>query len=609
MYLLILVLDFQAPVSLINKILALLTKAERKKAVLLLLMMIFVAFLDVMGVASIMPFTAVLANPELIQSNQILNFLYKLFGFRGHDDFLWALGLMLFLLMLFSLACRAISIYAQLRFTLMREYSISSRLFGCYLRQPYSWFLNQNSATLGKMILAEVNQVILGGVLPLLNVISQGTVSVIMVLMLLLIDPVLAMTVALVLGVSYGVIFLLTNQFLQRIGRECHVSNGNRFKVINEAFGAIKELKFLGLEDIFLRRFSAEAKIFAGHQASERIIGQLPRFGLEGIAFGGMMGVLLYLMAKNQNIAEVLPIIALYAFAGYRLMPALQQVYVSIVALKFTKRALDGLHTDLCSMSLVNPPSQPEELMALNSEIKLEDISFSYETNGPPVLQNISLKIPAQSTIGFIGSTGSGKSTLIDVVMGLLKPSDGELIIDGKKISNKNVASWRDQIGYVPQSIYLVDDSIAANIAFGIPGHEIDYQAVVQSAKIANLDEVVKGFPGGYETIVGDRGIRLSGGQRQRIGIARALYRRPKILVLDEATSALDNKTESEVLDSIRRQGEDITIIMVAHRLSTIRDCDQICVLNKGSIIAIGNHGDLLRESQEYRNFLSPKSV
>jgi ABC-type multidrug transport system fused ATPase/permease subunit len=596
-------------VSLIFKILDLLTKAERKKAALLLLVMIFVAFLDVMGVASIMPFTAVLANPELIHSNQILNFLYNQFGFHGRADFLWALGLILFLLMLFSLACRATSIYAQLRFTLMREYSISSRLLGHYLSQPYSWFLNQNSAALGKMILSEVNQVILGGVLPLLNLISQGTVSIIMVLMLLLIDPALAITVAFVLGLSYGAIFVLTNKFLQRIGRECHISNGNRFKVINEAFGAIKELKFLGLEDIFLRRFSMEAKIFARHQASERIIGQLPRFGLEGVAFGGMMSVLLYLMAKNQNIAEVLPIVALYAFAGYRLMPALQQVYVSVISLKFTKRTLDNLHADLCSMSLVSPSGQAEELITLHSEIKLAGISFSYDANEPAILRNVSLRIPAHSSIGFMGATGSGKSTLIDIIMGLLKPSVGEVVVDEKNLSDHNIAAWQKQIGYVPQSVYLVDDSIAANIAFGVPKCEIDHQAVAQSAKIANLEEVIKGLPNGYETVVGDRGIRLSGGQRQRIGIARALYRNPKILILDEATSALDNETESKVLDSIRRRSENITIIMVAHRLSTIRECDQICVMNKGGILALGNHEYLLRESQEYRNFLSPRSV
>lgn len=595
--------------NLIIKILNLLTKAERKDALLLLVLMIFIAFLDVLGVASIMPFMVVLASPELIHSNQILNFLYKEFNFQERANFLWALGATIFLLMLFSLACRAISIYAQLRFTLMREYCISSRLFSGYLSQSYSWYLNQNSAKLGKMILSEVNQVILGGVLPLLSLISQGTVSIILVLMLLLIDPALAVTVAFVLGVSYGVIFALSNKFLQRIGSECHISNSNRFKVINEAFGAIKEVKFLGLEDVFLRRFSAEAKIYAGHQASERIIGQIPRFGLEGIAFGGMMGVLLYLMAKNQNITEILPIIALYAFAGYRLMPALQQVYVSIISLKFIKQAVDNLHADLRDVSDVSVCSQGEDLITLTNQIELRDIAFSYGYKEPNVLENVSLAIPARTSIGFIGTTGGGKSTLVDIIMGLLEPSAGKLIIDGKIITRQNVNSWQKKIGYVPQSIYLIDDSIAANIAFGVPTKQIDYRAVAQSAKIANLDEVINGLSGGYETIVGDRGIRLSGGQRQRIGIARALYRSPKILILDEATSALDNKTESKLLDSIKQHSEGITVIMVAHRLSTIRECDQICIMSKGRVLAIGNHEDLLRESRDYRNFLSPRSV
>lgn len=592
----------------ITKILGLLTKTERKKAALLLSLMIIVAFLDVLGVASIMPFVAVLSKPELIHSNQILNNLYKQFGFLGHDNFLWALGIILFLLMLFSLACRAFSIHTQLKFTLMREYSISYRLFSEYLSKPYSWFLHQNSTELSKIILSEVNQVILGGVLPLLNLISQGIVAFILVLMLLLIDPVLAFTIALVLGVSYGLIFIVSNKFLQRIGRECHISNSNRFRVINEAFGAIKEVKFLGLEHIFLQRFSVEAKIFAGHQAAERIVGQLPRFGLEGIAFGGMMGVLLYLMAKNQNIAEVLPIIALYAFVGYRLMPALQQVYVSIISLKFTKQTIDNLHAGLHNLSLIPGCSQSEELIALSNQIELRDISYSYGEKKNAVLKNISLVIPAYSSIGFIGATGSGKSTLIDIIMGLLEPSAGKIIIDNEFLTSQNVGSWQKKIGYVPQSIFLVDDSITANIAFGVPTSEIDYQAVFQSAKIANLEEVIKGLPNGYETIVGDKGIRLSGGQRQRIGIARALYRNPKILILDEATSALDNETESKVLESIKRQSEGVTIIMVAHRLSTIRECNQICLISKGKVLAIGQHEDLLRESREYRNLLSLKT-
>lgn len=595
--------------NLIIKIIDLLSKAERKKAFLLLLLMIFVAFLDVLGVASIMPFMAVLSNPEFIHSNQILSYLYKKFDFQENSDFLWVLGVMLFLLMLFSLICRAISIYAQLKFTLMREYSISSRLFGGYLNKPYSWFLNQNSAELSKMTLSEVNQVILGGLLPLLNLISQGAVSTIIVLMLLLIDPALAMTVALVLGVSYGAIFLFTNKFLQRIGVECHISNSNRFKAINEAFGAIKEVKFLGLETVFLRRFSAEAKIFAGHQASERVVGQLPRFGLEGIAFGGMMGVLLYLMAKDQSIAEVLPIIALYAFAGYRLMPALQQVYVSVISLKFTKRAVDNLHSNLHDLMHLSACGQDEELSELSGQIELNGIAFSYGGIDSNVLQDVSLLIPAHSSIGFIGATGSGKSTLIDIIMGLLEPSAGNLVVDGKVVTRQNIASWQKKIGYVPQSIYLVDDTIVANIAFGVPKKEVDYQAVTQSAKIANLDELIRGLPDGYETIVGDKGVRLSGGQRQRIGIARALYRNPKILILDEATSALDNSTESRVLDSIKKRNQGITVIMVAHRLSTIRECDQICIMGNGRVLALGKHEHLLRESCEYRNFLSPGTI
>ena len=597
-------------IDAIKKIIGLLTSHERKKTLILLLMMVLVALFDVTGVASILPFTAVLANPELIHNNSILNFFYKQLNFSSDSSFLLALGGAVFLLMILTLLCKGLGLYFQLMFTLKREYSISSRLLEGYLAQPYAWFLQRNSASLAKTVFSEVNQVVLGGILPLLNIVAHGSIVCILLIMLLLIDPFLALTTGFVLGLMYILLYRASNKFLVRIGKECADANHNRFHAISEVFGAVKEVKFAGLEKIYLERFSKEAKIYASHQASERLLGQLPRFGLEAIAFGGMMAVLLYLIAKSESVAAALPIIALYAFSGYRLMPALQQIYVSVTSIKFSKSALDALCSDLLNINEKKNIEENLPPIEFNKEILIKNASFFYDGSSRAALDEINLRIDAKSSIAFVGKTGSGKTTLIDIILGLLRPSSGSFFVDEIEIDSNNMRSWQSLLGYVPQQIFLTDNTIEANIAFGVlKNDDIDHDAVIKAAKIACLHDVVEALPLGYQTIVGERGVRLSGGQRQRIGIARALYKKPRILVFDEATSALDNSTESALLESIKMNCEDITLIMVAHRLSTVRDCKQICLLDQGVILAKGSHELLKSVSKDYQNLLVPQVV
>jgi ABC-type multidrug transport system fused ATPase/permease subunit len=357
-------------------------------------------------------------------------------------------------------------------------------------------------------------------------------------------------------------------------------------------------VKVGGLEQAYSQRFAKPAEIYAKGEATARVIGQMPRYALEAIAFGGMLLIMLYLMTKGGSLAAALPIIALYAFAGYRLMPALQQIYQAFTQLRFAGPALDSVHADLISLQPANPnPSR--DAMPLKLAITLNGVHYRYPNAQRSALTNLSLTIPAKSTVGLVGVTGSGKTTTVDLILGLLEAQEGTLTVDGKAITEQNKCAWQRAIGYVPQQIYLADDTVAANIAFGLDAKDIDQEALERVARIANLHEfVVNELPQRYQTTVGERGVRLSGGQRQRIGVARALYHNPQVLILDEATSALDNITEQAVMDAVHNLGHEITIILIAHRLSTVKACDTIFLLEKGELKAQGTF-DALRDGNE----------
>lgn len=588
----------------LKKFLSLLTSRERNRVGLLLIMMLTVAFFEMLGVASILPFMSVLTNPDLIETNEILNFMFKTskeYGIENSQQFLFVLGIIVFVLLVISLLFKAITAYTQVRFVQMINYSISKRLIEDYLYQPYSWFLNHNSADLGKTILSEVATVVGGGVKPLMEIISKGIITCTLIVLLIIVNPKLTIIVCFSLGGTYIVLFYIIRSFLDRIGKERLKSNQSRYIAVSEAFGASKEVKVGGLEQTFIKQFSNSAKTFAKTQASVSVLGQLPRFFLEAIIFGGMLIIILSTIGKSESFISILPIISLYAFAGYRLLPSLQHIYASFTQLTFVGPSLDKLYFDIKKLKPFNK-NQSQEILSFNKFIKLKNICYSYPSTSRTTLKDISLSITAGSTVGIVGSTGSGKTTTVDIILGLLESQKGTLEVDGKVITKKNVRSWQRSIGYVPQHIYLSDDTVTANIAFGVDLKDINQDMVEKVAKIANLHQfVINELPKKYETITGERGVRLSGGQRQRVGIARALYHNPKILILDEATSALDNQTEQAVMDAVNNLGKDITIILIAHRLGTVKKCDKVFLLEKGELKNEGTFDELINLNEDFR--------
>jgi len=591
--------------KIFKKLFRLLSKAEQKKALILLGLIFVTTLIDLVGIASIMPFIAVLGNPELVETNEFLNWAYhftKDFGVKNVTDFLFFLGIIVFLLLLISLIFKSATTYMQLRFTLMREYSIGKKLIENHLKQTYSWFLDQNSSNISKKIFSEVSQVIDRGLSPMMTLITQGTVVIGIITLLIFIDLNLVIIIGSTLVLFYLLIFKKINNYLNKIGGERSELNKKRFKAISEVFGAIKEVKLGGIEKLYVDQFSILSYEYAKNQSSSQIISQLPRFGLEAIAFGGIIIIMLALMKQGKNFVDVMPIIALYAFAGYRLMPALQQVYSASTQLKYAEASINALYNDIFSCDLKNLRENKTNKLKLTKKISLNGINYCYPNSSKIILEDISLEIKAKSKVGIIGCTGSGKTTLVDIILGLLETQKGTLKIDGSIINDKNLRCWQNSIGYVPQQIYLSDDTIAANIAFGSDPLDVDNSIVEHVSKLANLHKfVINELPEKYNTNVGERGVKLSGGQRQRIGIARALYKNPQVLILDEATSALDNSTEKIVMDAINNFSKDLTIIIIAHRLGTLKGCDVIFLLDKGKLVNKGNFKKIVKQEPYFK--------
>ena len=583
---------------------------ERRRAKLVFLLMLGMAFLEMAGVASIMPFVSLLANTEVIEQNRHLATVYTWIGFTSPENFLFFLGIVLLVVFISSLIFKALTTYAIQHFSNMRLHTISCRLLGAYLRQPYVFFLHRNTADLSKSILAEVSEVTQHVLIPAMKVLSGAIVAIAILGLLLFVDPILSLVVSTLLGGAYIVIYFIFRRLLKRIGEERLRANKQRFVLANEALSGIKELRLMGREQAYLDRFHVPSKRFARHQATSKVLVELPSLAIQAVVFGGILVVVLYLMGQYRSIEEILPLIALYSFAGYRLMPAFRDIFKNLTQLRFSLPSLDMLYEDLTLMEKQAPITKTSQTLHLRESITLEDVTYRYPGAESIALSGINLAIPAGKSVGFVGSTGAGKSTVVDIILGLLEPTNGRVLVDGQPLEAHCITGWQRTLGYVPQVIYLTDDTVAANIAFGIPKERIDRQALMRAARAAHIDEfITQELPNGFDTVIGERGIRLSGGERQRLAIARALYHDPDVVVFDEATSALDNVTEKIVMEAIKELHGCKTVILIAHRLPTVRKCDRIFLLEQGRLVGEGSYEELAVSNAGFQKLTHATSV
>ena len=589
-----------------RKLLDLLTPRERRKFYLLLAMIVVMGLLQMLTVASILPLMFVLQHPAVVETSPSLSRVYSGLGFTSHQNFMLALALAVFFLVIFGMVFKAVTAYATYRFSLMRSYTISSRMLSGYLSQPYTWFLDRHSAGLGAAVLGEVQKVVTTALLPAMRFITGLVTALALIALLLVVRPGVALIAAGVIGGIYALLYAGVRRRINRMGQERHRLNEQRFRIVGEAFGGMKDVKLLGLEGYFVDRFRGPARRIAEYDALDQSLREVPRYVIEGVAFGGLVGFILYLLLTGEgSFGSVIPILSVFAFTAIRLFPALQQVYGSLGQMRFATGTLNKLHKDFVGMA--GTPTRPAPgtstpALRLIERLELEDVHYAYPQAERTAVQGLNLAIAARSTVGIVGGTGAGKTTTVDIILGLLMPDRGTLSVDGIPITQENMRAWQRSIGYVPQQIFLADDTVAANIAFGRAAADIDQAAVERAARIAELhDFVMRELPDGYATKVGERGARLSGGQRQRIGIARALYHDPDVLILDEATSALDNLTERAVMDAVHNLGRAKTIMMIAHRLSTVRECDTIFMLEGGRVIAEGSYDELIESNRQFR--------
>jgi ABC-type multidrug transport system fused ATPase/permease subunit len=594
-------------VQIFKNLLGLLDRRERYLALLMFAVTAVVSMVEVLGVASVMPFMAVLANQKLIHTNWVLSHLYAGLGFQTDDSFLTFLGVSLFFFLIASMVLKGFGFWIQVRFSNNRVHTLGYRLFAIYLRQPYYWYFGRHTSSLSNKILSEVNEVVYGALFPATQVLANGLATLFLLALVVLINPFLAIAAAVLLSGVYGAIGALTRLRLNRLGELRANASRQKFHIVQEALGGVKEVKLAGLERAFLERLREPSRSMAQSNTSAKLIAELPSFVMQGTVFGGLLLVLLHFIRSQGGLAEALPVLAVYAFAGYRLIPALQSIYNQLATIKYHGEVLKTLHDDLRNLEASNAAPAATERdsgtrLGFAQGIELADIQYTYPGSAQPALNGLNIKIPFRGKIGLVGASGSGKTTAVDLLLGLLEPQGGALRVDGKTVTAADLRPWQRNLGYVPQQIYLVDDTIKGNIAFGVPPEEVDMAAVERAAKIANLhDFIVNELADGYDTLVGERGVRLSGGQRQRIGIARSLYRDPEVLILDEATSALDNLTEKAVMEAINNLGNQKTIVLVAHRLTTVQACDCIYLLGNGRVVASGSFDELIEKSPHFK--------
>lgn len=587
------------------------SKKEKGRLKLLSVLIIVTGLVQVLNIVSIFPFISVASNPDVIDANQYLSRAKEILHIETNNEFLVYLGIAVLFSIILTNAFLAFSTWVTMKFVVTTTNSFSFRLLQRYLNETYQFHLQRNSADLVKNITGEVNRVVNGGIMSSLEICSKGFTVLAILVLLVFMDPVIASLMVTILGGAYTAVYFILRKKLAKVGKIVTGLFSTRFQYINESLGGIKELMVMRRQRYYLDQFQNVSREIIKHQVFNRSATDLPKYILETIAFGGILTIAIYIIAVEQDTKSIMPTIALYGFAGYRLMPALQAIFKATATLKHDISAVDLFYQDL-----VGTPEQPfnretigkvdKTKLQFDKNIILKDVSFSYPNAKNKAVDSLSMQIDCNSSVGIVGTSGSGKSTLVDIILGLLSTSSGTITIDGLILSSSNINQWQNNIGYVPQTIFLSDLTISENIAFGIPSHEIDQQQVIVAAKMANLHDFISNdLEEGYHTIVGERGIRLSGGQRQRIGIARALYHQPKLLLLDEATSALDGKSEKVVMQAVSELAGKVTIIMIAHRLSTVMNCDYLVWLEKGKVKAKGTFSELVKTNNEFREFAS----
>jgi ATP-binding cassette, subfamily B, bacterial PglK len=588
-----------------GKVWQLLNKKERRQLSMVSGLHTFSGLVDMLGVISIMPFLSVASNSEILQSNTYLQEI-KNWVNVSDKQFLILLGVLSLMTLLLNQIVRLGSGWYSQFVSHRIWWNLHNRMFRYYLNQSYMYHLEHSGNALLEKLQVRINAVVAGVIQPYFLILSSLFSTLFTISLLFWIEPLMTVTLLGIITLFYLLIFQKLKSRLSFYGKISPEFSQKSFKLINEAFGAIKEIKVRRNEQIYLDLFDPLAKRYCDSQVKIQLYGAVPSGLVEVVAFGGILLISLFMINETGGFQKAVPILGMYALALRRILPAVQDIYRQIAQIRFYQPSMDDIQEDLTNALTSTKDSNTKlfqvEHIQIKEKIEIKKMCFKFPRSSQKVLDSISMRIPVGSLIGIAGGSGAGKTTLVDIILGLFEPLSGNILIDGEPLSLKNIHEWQSSLGYVPQAGFIADGNISSNIAFGIPEVEVDMKRVREMAKIAHISEFIEqDLPHQYETLVGERGIRLSGGQRQRLGIARALYFDPKILILDEATSALDGITEEKVMSSIYKLLGQKTILLIAHRLTTLQECNTIYLLENGKIIDQGNYQSLIKNNSIFQ--------
>lgn len=588
----------------LKELYSLLTPEQRKKLLRLQILVVLMSFAEIASVVSIGPFMALVGDMGQLQGDGWISDLYTASGLEEPRTFMFWMGIGVLVVLTLAAMISMYTIWRLSMYGTRVGAELASRLFSYYMHQPWLFHASGSSSRLTNLIAQESQRVTYTIINPFMMMNAKLVMAMLMAIAVFLYNPLVACTGVLIFVSAYLLLYRLVRRRLFRNGQLLSSQQEQRFKLMSEGFGGIKDALLLGRQTIFTERFTATSSKIAKAQGTNQALSLAPRYAMELVAFGCVILLVLYLVTQHEgNLGTILPILSVYALAGFKMLPAFQQVYSSVSVIRGNMAAFEAVRADLKASGNGGrtDSSCNQNKLYPKKETQIKNVVFSYPGKQEPALNGVDITIPVNQVIGLVGASGSGKSTAIDLLLGLIEPQQGQLLVDGVPITDDNRRAWQNSLGYVPQAIFLGDCSIRENIAFGLPPELIDDYQVKRAISMAHLDELVTELPDGLDTRVGERGIQLSGGQRQRIGIARALYYDADVLVLDEATSALDGITEKLIMDAIHDFSGMKTIIMIAHRLSTVKQCDSIIFMKQGRVEDQGTFKMLQERNSDFR--------
>ncbi|MBX3675649.1 MAG: ABC transporter ATP-binding protein [Rhodocyclaceae bacterium] len=592
----------------LRRLIGLFSAQERIGLVGLVALAVFGAALEVLGIGLIASFIGVLNDPAILQNSALGQRLMSLFGLVGSSDLAQKVGIVLLAIFIFKNVFLGFMVYVQARFLSKKEAMLSRQLFQSYMDTPYTFHMERNTADLLRNINQEVSHFFTGVLMPALSLLAEFIVLLFILALLVAVDPLVAISTLGVMGFVAAAYSVLVRRHTVSLGNRRRIASGLRIKWVQQGLGALKEAKVSGREGFFVDSFHSSSLEYVRAGRIMAVVNAAPRLVMETVAVAIMLSIVVISQSQGNSLQSVLPILTLFAMAAMRVIPSLNRIIPAINQIRYFHKAVDSVYEDLARHRVPADANlrRQSELMAagekFHAELIFNDVWFTYPGALAPALRGVSFSIPRGRSSAFVGPSGAGKTTVIDLMLNLLNPDSGQILVDGRTLQEIGV-TWQRAIGYVPQTIYLLDDTIRQNIAFGVPPAEIDDERVVKVLAQARLDGKVSTLPLGINSMVGERGILLSGGERQRIGIARALYHHPDILVFDEATSALDNQTEREIAETLEGIRGQVTLVMIAHRLTTVRNCDRLFFMVGGTIVSSGKYDELMSTNEKFRRF------